>query len=190
MTSFCTRAARRSIGTGLAVLLAGCLGAPAPAPQAGAPRAQVAEEPLPAYWVGAFTMVQTDSGFAGNRQFQLILGREGPNHFVARRGCYSHEGLLKRRGELWLVESSGPVRADEQCLATPDIHPGSPEQLFQHRSVMLSPPGQQRWIAEGSARWIYLQNPSAPPAPPPVKPEPDVPSAAAAPEPRHNVLAD
>jgi hypothetical protein len=72
-----------------ALAASGCTqAAPAPAPAPAPPPATAAvEEPLPAHWRGAFTMVQVPSGMAATRQFQLVLGRDGPNAFTARRGC-------------------------------------------------------------------------------------------------------
>lgn len=120
---------------------------------------------MPAHWRGAFTMVQVPSGMAATRQFQLVLGRDGPNAFTARRGCYFRQGRLLRRGDVWLVETEGEVRADAECLRRGLGAPGFPQALFEHRAVAFSPPGGDRWIAENGLRWLYLQNPSSPPPP-------------------------
>ncbi len=146
-----------------ALLLSSCTAPPPPEP-AEAPAAVEQEEPLPRFWTGAFTMVEAEGARVGLRQFTLVLGGGGPNHFRATRVCYSREGRLLRRGEVWLVESGG-VRADPACLSAPRGHPGFPEGLFEHRAIILSPPGPQRWIGEDGARWLYLQNPAAPPVP-------------------------
>jgi|GEM_PF-4660203 len=154
-----------------ALLIAGCVAPRAQETGAAAvavpapPPAHAQEEPLPRHWLGAFTMVQVGSTTAGARQFRLVLGAAGPNHFVATRGCYSIEGRLLRRGDLWLVEAPEGVRADRQCLEATGGHPGSPDRLFEHRAIRLSAPGGERWIEEGGVRWLYLQNPAAPPPP-------------------------
>jgi hypothetical protein len=144
----------------------------APLPPAAEPAVQ-AEPPLPSHWVGVFTMVEANGVFAGAGQFQLRLGREAPNHFRAIRGCYTQQGSLHQRGGSWVVRQRGAIQVDEQCLArATGLGRGSPEGLFQHREIVLSPPGGQLWIAEGNARWLYLPNPSAPPLPPPPPPPP------------------
>jgi hypothetical protein len=143
---------------------------PAPAPQAEAP---AAEQGLPRHWIGVFTMVEAQGVPAGAGQFQLRLGLEAPNHFRAIRGCYTQQGFLQPRGGAWVVRRRGDIQVDEQCLARQvGQAKGSPEGLFQHREIVLSPPGGRRWIAEGGARWVYLQNPAAPPLPPPPPPPP------------------
>ena len=170
----------RLAASGAALLLAACAAAPVriaePPPARNAESteapAEAVEEPLPAHWLGVFTMVETPTGTAGRGQFQLRLGQQGPNHFYARRGCYIRDGWLKRRGGEWLVEPSGAVRADEQCLADPNAFKGFAEGLFEHRAIMLSPPGERHWIAEGGARWTYLPNPAAAPLQPPAPREP------------------
>jgi len=157
-----------------ALLLASLLGACTAQQQPSAmPSAAEAGEALPPHWVGSFTLVETrGTPFPG--QAQLALGRGGPDHFRATRGCYSREGRLRREGARWRVEYRGGVQIDQQCLAGP-LAKGSAAGLFEHRTIAFSPPGE-RWIEENGARWIYIMNPpsppSAPPAPPPPIPEP------------------
>ena len=140
------------------------------------PPARPSEEPLPGHWIGAFTKVESRNAPV-TPQFRLELGREAPNHFRATRGCYSQQGWLKRRGEVWIVEQRGGIHVDEHCMATSLHHKGSAEGLFQHRAVTLSPPGPERWIAEGPGRWLYLQNPAEPPRPmPSPRPAPPAPA--------------
>jgi hypothetical protein len=110
-------------------------------------------------------MVEAPAGTAAVRQFTLILGRDGPISFIARRGCFSREGRLLLRGTAWLVETDGGVRTDAECLRRGLGAPGFPQALFEHRAITFSPPGQ-RWIAENGLRWTYLPNPSSPPPPP------------------------
>jgi hypothetical protein len=146
---------------------------PAPAPPPlPAPPAPAAEA-LPKHWIGVFTMVEANGVRAGGGQFQLRLGLEAPNHFRAIRGCYSQQGWLDRRDGTWAVRQRGGIQVDEQCLARQTgLAKGSPEGLFQHREIVLSPPGPPLWIAEGDSRWLYLPNPAAPPLPPPPPPPP------------------
>jgi hypothetical protein len=142
---------------------------PPPLPAPPAP----AEQPLPRHWVGVFTMVEANGVRAGGGQFQLRLGLEAPNHFRAIRGCYTQQGSLHHRDGVWVVRQRGGIQVDEQCLAR-QAGPakGSPEGLFQHREIVLSPPGAPLRIAEGEGRWLYLPNPAAPPLPPPPPPPP------------------
>lgn len=149
------------------------------AAQPNAAETAAPEAPLPSHWIGAFTMVETQNVPAGREQFRLTLSVGTSNHFRAERGCYSQQGYLHYRGGEWVVQRRGGIQADGACLAAPGAYRGSPEGLFQHRAVTLSPPGAQRWIAEGNARWTYLANPAAPPArlrPPPPPPPPARPS--------------
>ncbi|HEX8625460.1 MAG TPA: hypothetical protein VF782_10310 [Allosphingosinicella sp.] len=152
--------------------------APAPAPSSGevaeaAPVTEPVPQALPRHWTGVFTMVEANGVNAGPRQFQLRLGLEAPNHFRAIRGCYTQQGFLEPRGGVWAVRQRGGIQVDEQCLARQvGLGRGSPEGLFQHREIALSPPGGELWIAEGDARWTYLPNPSAPPLPTPPPPPP------------------
>ncbi|HEX9963794.1 MAG TPA: hypothetical protein VGB04_02290 [Allosphingosinicella sp.] len=140
---------------------------PAPLPE------QVVERSLPRHWTGVFTMVEANGVRAGAGQFQLRLGREGPNHFRAIRGCYTQQGWLEPLENRWIVRQRGGIQVDEQCLARQTgLGKGSPEGLFQHREIVLSPPGGPLRIAEGNARWLYLPNPSAPPLPMPPPPPP------------------
>ncbi len=141
-----------------------------PAPLA-APPAPPVEQALPRHWIGVFTMVEANGVRAGGGQFQLRLGLEAPNHFRAVRGCYTQQGSLHHRGGLWVVRQRGGIQVDEQCLAR-QAGParGSPDGLFQHREIVLSPPGGPLVIAEGDSRWLYLPNPAAPPLPPPPPP--------------------
>ncbi len=141
--------------------------APPPLPEPAAPAVVQA---LPRHWIGVFTMVEANGVRAGAAQFQLRLGLEAPNHFRAIRGCYTQQGFLEPRGGAWAVRQRGGIQVDEQCLARQvGLGRGSPEGLFQHREIVLSPPGPL-WIAEGNARWTYLPNPAAPPLPPPPPP--------------------
>jgi hypothetical protein len=118
-------------------------------------------------------MVEANGVSAGAGQFQLRLGLEAPNHFRAIRGCYTQQGWLHYRGGLWTVRQRGGIQVDEQCLARQTgLGRGSPDGLFQHREIVLSPPGGQLRIEEGSERWLYLPNPAAPPLPPPPPPPP------------------
>ena len=118
-------------------------------------------------------MVEANGVSAGAGQFQLRMGREAPNYFRAIRGCYTQHGWLEPQDGLWVVRHRGGVQVDEQCLARQTgLGRGSPEGLFQHREIVLSPPGGQFWISEGDARWTYLPNPAAPPLPPPPPPPP------------------
>lgn len=143
-----------------------------PPPPLPEPPAPAADEPLPRHWIGVFTMVEANGVGAGAGQFQLRMGREAPNHFRAVRGCYTQQGWLEARGGVWVVRQRGGIQVDEQCLARQTgLGRGSPDGLFQHREIVLSPPGQL-WIAEGDKRWTYLPNPSAPPLPPPPPPPP------------------
>lgn len=168
------------IAVASSVALAACVAQPGtadpPAPDAAIPQpyaseAAAAEEPLPPHWTGAFTMVETENVPAGREQFRLTLRVGSPNYFRAERGCYTQEGYLRRRGGEWVVQRRGGIQVDDRCLAAPGVFKGSPEGLFQHRAVTLSPPGR-RWIAEGDARWTYLPNPAAPPLRPPPPPPP------------------
>ncbi|HEY0130154.1 MAG TPA: hypothetical protein VGB57_02030, partial [Allosphingosinicella sp.] len=144
---------------------------PAPPPLPEPPAPAVAKA-LPRHWTGVFTMVEASGVRAGAGQFQLRLGLEAPNHFRAIRGCYTQQGFLEPRDGVWTVRQRGGIQVDEQCLARQvGLGRGSPEGLFQHREIVLSPPGQL-WIAEGNARWTYLPNPSAPPLPAPPPPPP------------------
>src|SRR3954468_4234151 len=156
----------------LCAAFAGC--APAPAGrEARTAEAPVVQPSLPPHWIGTFTMVAVDGAPAGRNQFQLRLGLEAPNHFRAQRGCYTQQGSLLRSGEAWIVQRRGDIQIDRQCLARAGTAAGSPEGLFQHRNIILSPPGDRLWIAEAGRRWTYLPNPAAilpppPPAPPPI----------------------
>jgi hypothetical protein len=141
---------------------------PAPLPE---PPAPAVEQALPKHWIGDFTMVEAKGVWAGSGQFQLRMGLEAPNHFRAIRGCYTQQGSLDHRDGTWVVRQRGGIQVDEQCLARQvGLGKGSPEGLFQHREIVLSPPGGRLWISEGAARWTYLPNPSAPPLPPPPPP--------------------
>jgi hypothetical protein len=159
-----------------------CLAGCAPTPVAVAeppPPPSPAEEPLPSHWIGAFSMVDSRNAPV-TPQYQIELGRRAPNFFRARRGCYTQEGWLKRRGEVWIVEKRGGIQVDRQCLVDHPGAPGSPDKLFDHREVTLSPPGGERWIAEGAGRWIFIMNPPSqprmqPPDPRPAPPAPRVP---------------
>jgi hypothetical protein len=144
-----------------------------PEPAAAPPPDQAVDRSLPRHWTGVFTMVEAEGVRAGARQFQLRLGLEAPNHFRAIRGCYTQQGWLEPKDGRWIVRQRGGIQADEQCLARQvGLGRGSPEGLFQHREITLSPPGGQFWIGEGDARWLYLPNPAAPPLPPPPPPPP------------------
>ncbi len=146
--------------------------APVPPPLPAAP-AQGLAQALPKHWTGVFTMVEANGVRAGGGQFQLRLGLEAPNHFRAIRGCYTQQGFLEPRDGIWAVRQRGGIQVDEQCLARQTgLAKGSPEGLFQHREIVLSPPGGPLWIAEGDSRWLYLPNPAAPPLPPPPPPPP------------------
>ena len=169
------RLARFAFPAAAMALLAACAAQPPVLPEDRQPTAApVADQPIPAFWTGAFTMVEANGARVGPGQFRLELGRQGPNHFRATRGCYIREGWLKRRGEVWIVEPRGDVRADPRCLATSvGAAQGSPGNLFEHRAVTLSPSGRERWISEGNARWLYIMNPPSPPGqgmPPPPPP--------------------
>lgn len=146
--------------------------APEP-PPLPAPPAPAVDQALPRHWTGVFTMVEANGVSAGGGQFQLRLGLEGPNHFRAIRGCYTQQGSLHHRDGVWVVRQRGGIQVDEQCLAR-QAGPakGSPEGLFQHREIVLSPPGGPLWIGEGDTRWLYLPNPTAAPLPRPPAPPP------------------
>jgi hypothetical protein len=156
--------------------LAACQPKPEPAPpppQEPEPPAPAVAQGLPRHWTGIFTMVEANGARAGAGQFQLRLGLEAPNHFRAIRGCYTQQGFLEPRDGAWAVRQRGGIQVDEQCLARQvGLGRGSPEGLFQHREIILSPPGGPLWIAEGDARWTYLPNPSPPPLPAPPPPPP------------------
>lgn len=118
-------------------------------------------------------MVEANGARVGAGQFQLRMGLEAPNHFRAVRGCYTQQGWLEPGDGVWVVRQRGGIQVDEQCLARQvGLGRGSPDRLFQHREIVLSPLGGQLWISEGDARWTYLPNPSAPPLPPPPPPPP------------------
>jgi hypothetical protein len=153
-----------------AAALAGCTTERAPGPQetVEAPT----QEPLPTAWVGAFTMVQAPPGVHEQAQFHLALSL--PNRFRARRDCHVYEGRLEPAGEFWHVRPDGPIKADQACVEQSRGHAqGVPEGLFPHRTIRFSLEGGQRWIIEGDKRWLYIQNPAAPPrAPIPPGPSP------------------
>jgi hypothetical protein len=118
-------------------------------------------------------MVEAKGVRVGAGQFQLRMGLEGPNHFRAIRGCYTQQGWLEPQGGAWVVRQRGAIQVDEQCLARQvGLGRGSPEGLFQHRQIVLSPPDAPPWISEGDSRWTYLPNPAAAPLPPPPPPPP------------------
>jgi hypothetical protein len=160
-------------------LLPGC--AASDAPEAPPPEAAaVIRASVPPHWIGTFTMVAVDGRPAGPDQFQLRLGLEGPDHFRAQRGCYTQQGSLAPQGSAWIVRRRGDIQVDRQCLARAGTAAGSPDGLFEHRTIILSPPGEGYWIAEGGRRWTYLPNPRAP-IPPPPPPPPAPPSRAGMP---------
>lgn len=142
-----------------------------PPPPLPEPPARATAQAVPGHWVGVFTMVEAAGVRASADQFQLRMGLAAPNHFRATRGCYSQQGFLEPRGGVWIVRQRGAIQADEQCLARQvGLARGSPDGLFQHREIVLSPPGAPLRIAEGEASWLYLPNPAAAPLPPPPPP--------------------
>lgn len=158
------------------VALAACQPKVEPAPASPAlpePPAPAAAQAVPRHWTGVFTMVEAKGVRVGAGQFQLRMGLEGPNHFRAIRGCYTQQGWLEPQGGAWVVRQRGAIQVDEQCLARQvGLGRGSPEGLFQHRQIVLSPPDAPPWISEGDSRWTYLPNPAAAPLPPPPPPPP------------------